>query len=261
MKNKVLLISLAVVLALSMGLVGCGDDGDDGGDGGPAPSSKIVLAASVSETGTLAQIHALAKKPIAETYVALNPTITVGSTTFDVELDFRDDASNITLMLANTTTIIADIHAGKAHFLLGPSCTFFLEAQAARATTGKVVQMTMEGGATSLFPVLDNYAYSFINLNFSNWFQIPVLAKMLAEVKEAGDSAYIGYQNDDHGLEYLGEALKYFDKEGITVDGSMPMIPPAAGGIAGIIGDIAITGIATTGIIVTGIKVKACKRA
>jgi hypothetical protein len=218
--KKVLFISLAVVLALSIGLIGCEGEGE-----GPTPSDTIVLSASVSATGVLKDIHDLAKKPITATYVALNPTITVGSTTFDVELDLRDDASVLANMLDNTDDIIDDIQAGTAHFLLGPSCTAFLEAQATKCTTAEVVQMTMEGGATSLFDELGNYEYSFINLSFSNWFEIPVLAKMLATTENwtAADHAYVGYQNDDHGLEYSSEAAKYFAKEGITIDGTYAM--------------------------------------
>lgn len=218
--KKILFISLAMILALSVSLIGC-----DGGGGGAAPSSTIVIAASVSATGPLIQVHEGAKKPIAETYVVTNPEITVGSTDFEVELDFRDDASNLANMLDNTDDIIDDIHAGTAHFLLGPTCTAFLEAQASKATTAKVVQVTMEGGATSLFDELENYEWSFITLSFSNWFQIPVLAKMLATTENwtSADHAYIGYQNDDHGLEYLGQAEKYFTKEGIIIDDSFAM--------------------------------------
>ena len=222
--KKVLFISLALVLALSISLVGCGG----GGPVGPTPSSTIVLAAAVSETGPLQEVHELAKMPIVDTYLALNPTITVGGTTFDVEIVYKNDGSSLANMLDFTDEIIDDINDGDAHFLLGPTCTAFLEAQAPKCTTAGVVQMTFEGGATSLFPLLSAYKYSFVNLSFSNWFQIPVLAKLLKEAHVAYNAtdtpnAYIGYQNDDHGLEYLAEAQKYFGKEGIVIDGSYPM--------------------------------------
>jgi hypothetical protein len=219
--KKALFILVALVLAVSVGLIGCAG----GGPSGPTPSSTIVLAASVSKTGPLKDIHDSAKGPVTAAYVAQNPTIKVGDTTFDVELDFRDDGSVLAQMLDNTDDIIDDIHNGKAHFLLGPTCTAFLEAQAPKATTGKVVQMTFEGGATKLIGELGDYEYSFINLSFSDWFQIPVLAKMLKEKMADGDSAYIGYQNDDHGLEYKAVAEKYFAKEGIPIDGSRAMTP------------------------------------
>ena len=219
--KKALFIVMALVLAVSVSLIGCTGEGEEG----PTPSETIVLAASVSLTGPLADIHNSAKGPIVAAYVAQNPTIKVGDTTFNVEVEYLDDESSLDKMLENTDTIIDGIQAGTYHVLLGPSCTAFLEAQAVKATSGKVVQMTFEGGATSLFDKLDQYGYSFINLSFSNWFQIPVLAKMLAEVKEEGDSAYIGYQNDDHGLEYKAQAEKYFAKEGIPIDGSRAMTP------------------------------------
>jgi hypothetical protein len=153
--KKVLFISLALVLALGISLVGC-----TGGPTGPTPSSKIVLAASVSETGPLADVHNLAKKPMLDKWLAVNPTMTVGTATYDVEKAYLDDGSSLSNMLDNTDTIIDGIHAGTYHVLLGPTCTAFLEAQAPKTTTGKVVQMTMEGGATSLFNHLVDYEYS-----------------------------------------------------------------------------------------------------
>jgi hypothetical protein len=233
--KKVLFISLALVLALGISLVGC-----TGGPTGPTPSSKIVLAASVSETGPLADVHNLAKKPMLDKWLTVNPTMTVGTATYDVEKAYLDDGSSLSNMLDNTDTIIDGIHAGTYHVLLGPTCTAFLEAQAPKSTTGKVVQMTMEGGATSLFNHLVDYEYSFISLSFSNWFEIPVFAKMIKEAHTAYNatdpcSAYIGYQNDDHGLEYLGEATKYFAKEGITIDGSVAMTSGDTGANAALI--------------------------
>jgi hypothetical protein len=233
--KKILFISLAIVLALSVGLVGCGDGG-----GGPTPSDTIVFAASVSETGPLADVHNLAKKPMLDKWLAVNPNMTVGSSVYPVEKNYLDDGSVPSNMLENTDTIIDAIHAGTMHFLLGPTCTAFLEAQATKATTGKVVQMTMEGGATSLFAHLQDYKYSFISLSFSNWFEIPVFAKLIAEAQEADEpgvnaTAYIGYQNDDHGLEYKGEALKYFAKEGITVDGTYAMTSGDTGANAALV--------------------------
>jgi hypothetical protein len=233
--KKILFITLAVILALGVSLVGCtapAEEEEEEEEEGPAPSSKIVIAASVSLTDTSGQsldvIHSLAKGPIVDLYLSANPTITVGGSTYDVEVHYIDDTGVLNTMLENTDTIIDGIHAGTYQFLLGPTCTAYLEAQAPKCTSGEVVQMTVEGGATSLFPALKTYKYSFINLSFSNWFEIPVLAKMLAEAHEAaypGDTpvAVIGFQNDDHGLEYLGEAEKYFGKEGIDVADKMPM--------------------------------------
>jgi hypothetical protein len=234
MKKRILFILLAVVLAISVGLIGCGgeQEEEEEEEEEPLPASTIVLVASASTDGPLADVHNFAKGPIAATYLAANPTIDVGgaTTTFPVEIKYYPDNSDMVKMLENTDDMLDEIKAGTAHFLLGPSCTAFLEAQATKCATAKVVQMGMEGGATSLFPSLSDYPYSFFNLSFSNWFEIPVLAKILAEAHEAahpGDTpvACIGYQNDDHGFEYLGEAQKYFAKEGITIGDSHAMTP------------------------------------
>ena len=224
MKNRILFISLAVVLAVSLGLIGCAPAEDEG----PEPSDKIVVSFSVSKTGVLKDIHDFAFGSIYPVYFDMVDTLTIGGVTFDVETDARDDASSMANMLDNTEAIIANIEAGTSHFLFGPTCTAFLEAQAPLCAAAHVVQMTCEGGATSLIPEMGDYEYSFINLSFSDWFQIPVLAKLLAEAHEAafpGDTphAYIGYQNDDHGLEYSGVASEYFAQEGIVIDGLFPM--------------------------------------
>jgi hypothetical protein len=233
-KNKILLILLAMVFVLGLGLVACTGEEEEQG---PTPSDTIVLGASVSDTGVLADIHHLAKMPVVNEWIATNPTMTVGGTAYPVEKDYIDDASLLSNCLDNTDTIIDRIHAGTDHILLGPTCTAFLEAQAIKATNAHVVQMTMEGGATSLIPNLSMYKYSFINLNFANWFEIPVLAKMLATAPNwtAADHAYIGYQNDDHGLEYSSQAFKYFTKEGITIDNMMPMTSGDTGADAALV--------------------------
>jgi len=222
--KRIVFISLAVVLALAIGLAGCAPVEEPG----PEPSDKIVVSFSVSQTGPLQEVHDFAFGSIYPVYFDMVDTLTIGSTTFDVEADPRDDASSMANMIDNTEAIIADIKAGTSHFLFGPTCTAFLEAQAPLAAEAHVVQMTAEGGATSLLPEMGEYEYSFINLSFSDWFQIPVLAKLLAEAHEAafpGDTphAYIGYQNDDHGLEYSSVASTYFAQEGIVIDGLYPM--------------------------------------
>lgn len=222
--KKALFVSIAVVLALSMALIGCTSEPEPG----PDPSDTVVLGVSWSETGPLKDVHDFAAGPLLSTWHAEHPTIRIGNTDFPVEIDARDDASSVANMIDNTEAIIADIETGEAHFLFGPTCTAFLEAQAPICAEAHVVQMTFEGGATSLVPQLGQYDYSFVNLSFSDWFELPVFAKLIAEAHEAafpGDTphAYIGYQNDDHGLEYSGVAETYFPQEGIVIDGTFAM--------------------------------------
>ena len=227
MKSKILFISLAVVLALSVGLIGCTGGQQEEEEEGPPPADTIVLIASASLDGPLADIHNFAKGPMVSVYLAANPTIEVGTTNFTVEMKYYNDNSDMVKMLTNTDDIIDEIKDGTAHFLLGPTSTAGLEAQAPKCATAEVVQMGMEGGATSVLPFLSAYPYSFFSLSFSSWFQMPVLAKILAE--EGGTKAVLGLQNDDHGVEYGGEAAKYFAKEGITIADTHAMTPGDTG--------------------------------
>jgi len=222
--KKVLFVSIAVLLALSMALIGCTSQPEPG----PDPSDTIVIGVSWSETGPLKDVHDFAGGPLLTTFVAAHPTIRVGNTDFPVEIDARDDASSVANMIDNTEAIIADIETGDTHFLVGPTCTAFLEAQAPVCAEAHVVQMTLEGGATALVPQMGQYDYTFVNLSFSDWFELPVFAKMVAEAHEEAfpgttPHAYIGYQNDDHGLEYSSVADTYFAQEGIVIDGLYPM--------------------------------------
>lgn len=224
--KKLLFILLAIALVFSVGLIGCTGEQEEEEEG-PEPADTIVLIASASLDGPLADIHNFAKGPVVSIYLAAAPNITVDTTTYTVEMKYYNDSSSMVTMLTNTDDIIDEINAGTAHFLLGPTCTAFLEAQAPKCATAEVVQMGMEGGATSVIPFLSAYPYSFFSLSFSNWFQIPVLAKILAE--EGATTAVLGLQNDDHGVEYGGEAAKYFAKEGITISDTHAMTPGDVG--------------------------------
>jgi ABC-type branched-subunit amino acid transport system substrate-binding protein len=227
-KNKVLLISLAVVLVLGIGLVGCG------GGGETPPVGKIVLGMSRSETGDLKDIHFLAFYPVYTTYAAMVNArpgkLTVGATAYTVDLYVLNDDSKMDRMKANTNTIIGKIKAGVVHFLFGPTCTAFLEAQAYIANADNIVQMTAEGGATSLVKDLDTLPYTFVNLSFSNWYQMPVLATMLKEAHTGNygggsvPQAYIAYIDDAHGYEYRDESEAAFQAVGINVCKKVPIL-------------------------------------
>jgi ABC-type branched-subunit amino acid transport system substrate-binding protein len=224
--NKVLLISLAIVLVLGIGLVGCTG-------GTTLPAGKIILGMSRSETGDLKDIHFLAFYPVYTTYIAVTNAktgkLTVGSTAYTLEAYVLNDDSKIDRMKANTNTIIGMIKAGTVHFLFGPTCTAFLEAQAYIANADEVVQMTAEGGATSIEHDLPTLPYTFVNLSFSDWYQMPVLATMLKEAHVGhygGGSvpqAYISYIDDAHGYEYRDEAVAAFNAVGINVTATVPI--------------------------------------
>lgn len=84
--------------------------------------------------------------------------------------------------------------------------------------------MTAEGGATFLEQpgYLPEWPYVFITLSFSDWRQLPVLAPLLNGA--GATSAYILWQNDAHGLEYLATAAIEFPDAGITIVGNQSVL-------------------------------------
>jgi branched-chain amino acid transport system substrate-binding protein len=82
---------------------------------------------------------------------------------------------------------------------------------------------TMEGGATQMRDVLPSLPYVFVNLSFSDWYQLPVLADILAA--QGARTAYMVYIADLHGIEYSGVTGIEFPKKGIEIIGSKSLPP------------------------------------
>ena len=79
----------------------------------------------------------------------------------------------------------------KVDFLWPASGTAFLFAQAPIANKYDYVLITAEGGATSLKDMLPSLPYIFVSLSFSDWYEVPVLADMMAA--KGVKSVYIMY--------------------------------------------------------------------
>lgn len=225
MKSKILFISLAVVLALSVGLIGCGTEEPEVI---PPQPTEVVIGMSKSETGPLAAIHWAAAYPIVGVFeeqinLAGGICLKEYGATFKVPVNTLtyDDASDVGTMLENTAKLIT---VDEVDFLWGATGTAMLTAQAYAANTYEMVLMTMEGGATNLQDPgrLDEWPYVFVTLSFSDWNQLPVLADMLAD-NTTCTTAYIAYIDDEHGLEYKATAETEFARVGISILGDFPM--------------------------------------
>jgi hypothetical protein len=229
--KKVLFISLALVLALSIGLVGCGGEG-----GGTTGSTKIVIGMSRSLTGGFAVIHSSAFGAIYPPYINMTNTaggIPIGNKTFQVEAKVLNDNSEAGKLQTHITALTNDVEDGDVHTIFGPTCTYFIDLAAPICNDAGVVLMTAEGGATFLEGpgYLPEWPYVFITLSFSDWRQLPVLAPLLVNGGgyndgdgDAADTAYIFWQDDAHGLEYLATAATYFPAAGITIVGNASVL-------------------------------------
>lgn len=215
--KKVLFILMALVLALSVGLIGCGAPAEE--EEVPPRPTKVVIGVSSDLSGPLKDIRAAALSPILAVY--LNELNAAGGlllkeygATYRVPVEVKeyDDGGDIATMIANTEKLITQ---DKVDFMFGATGTAMISAQASVVNGLKYVLLTFEGGATQMKETLPGMPYVFVNLSFSDWYQMPVLAKMLKE--KGASTAYVVWIEDLHGIEYNGQASIAFAAEGITV--------------------------------------------
>ena len=205
MKNKILFISLAMVLALSVGLIGC-----DGGGAVEPASIKILAVRSVS--GPLSIFEQTAMGPIYKywNHVVNNVSGGIYVKEFDkkipVDIDVFDDTSDMATM---TTLLETKLATGDYNFVIGPDSTPFLEAAGPICSLYGAVLVGAEGGATALAEEMDKYPYMFSNLSFANWNQVAELCDLMdawaGEELDGKVDVYIMFLNDQHGYEYRDE--------------------------------------------------------
>ena len=129
-----------------------------------------------------------------------------------IELIIYDDKSDHgTLVKLLEKLIVQD----KVDFILPPCGTSYLFAAAPVANKHNYILLGNEGGATSLENLTKDLPYFFPVLNYSNHYQIPLLADQFAEwgIKTVA----ITYNDDLHGIEYEKVAKPEFEKRGIEI--------------------------------------------
>jgi branched-chain amino acid transport system substrate-binding protein len=195
----------------------------------PAPTKdKILVGMSRPLSGPLAIIGDSAFRPIYETWVPMvndagGIYVEEYGKSLPIELLIYDDTSDPGTMTRLTEKLILE---DKVDFLW-PACgTAFVFAQAPIANKYGYVLLTAEGGATTIKELLPGLPNVFVTLSFSDWYQLPVLAEILAD--QGATTAYIAYIADLHGIEYSGVAGIEFPKKGIEILGSKSLPPDIA---------------------------------
>ncbi len=205
--TTLLCILLTLVIASIPFLGACGEAAPE--------KDKIVIGAARPVSGPLAQIGDYAMGPIMTMWsdeVNANGGLNVAGKKMPVELKIYDDTSD----LGTSTRLIEKlILEDKVDFLFPNCSTAFLYASAPLANKYKYVYLGAEGGCTTLTDMLPELPYVFGVLNYSDYYQIPVLAETLAD--EGVKTAAIIYINDLHGVEYYHTSLSEFMKAGISI--------------------------------------------
>jgi len=131
-----------------------------------------------------------------------------------IELIIYDDGSDVGTMMALTEKLIVE---DQVDILLSASGDAFIAAQAPIANEHGYILLTAEGNNTGIRDMLPELPYVFTTLAFSDHYQLPVFADMLAAEGVEAETAYIVYQDDAHGVEYAGVAVTEFNRVGIEV--------------------------------------------
>jgi branched-chain amino acid transport system substrate-binding protein len=191
----------------------------------PKAKDKIVIGMSRPLSGWNAQIGDSAFRPVYETWVKeVNAQggifVKEYGKKLPLQLKIYDDKSDVGTMVRLTEKLIVQ---DKVDFLWPASGTSFLFAQAPIANKYNKLLITAEGGAATLRDMMPSLPYIFISLSFSDWYEIPALAEILAE--KGAKSAYVIQMNDLHGIEYAGVANIELPKRGVNIVGAKA-VPP-----------------------------------
>lgn len=218
--KKVVFITLAVVLALGVSLIGCG------GETVPPSGPDTILVGLVRDLdGVLAFYDQSAAGPV---YRAFTKYVNDGGGMYmstydenkDIELDIRNyDPMSPGDLGTQTTALIDQDHV---YFVWGAPGTTTIYTQASICNAKGIVLSTLEGGATDMIRDPDKlpaWPYVWINLTFSDWYQIPVLYQTLKAQGISTPKAYVCYIDNEHGHEYLEVTQEIFGTDNVIAVG------------------------------------------
>jgi branched-chain amino acid transport system substrate-binding protein len=237
LKRKIWLIPLGLLLALSLIAIGCPTTPTTAPPTTAPPTTappttppppakdKIVVGMARSLSGPLSAIDASGFGPVYKTWV---PEVNADGGIYveeygkklPVELLIYDDKSDIGTATRLTEKLILE---DKVDFVWSSDSTAFLFAQAPICNKYGYLYLTFEGGATTMKDSLPSLPYVFVNLSFSDWYELPVWADMLAA--KGAKTAYVTYIADLHGIEYAGVAGIEFTRVGIKILGNLSLPP------------------------------------
>lgn len=219
MKKKGLIGFLALTFILSSVLVACATSTLPTTTEQPSlpPKDKIMIGQAVSISGPNAIIHASGGMPpqtlwIEDVNAKGGIYIKEYGKKMPVELLKYDDKSDHGTMTKLIEKLITE---DKVDFLLPPCGTSYLFAAAPICDKYGYILLGNEGGATSLESLSADLPYFFATLNYSNHYQIPLLAD---QFKQWGiKTVAITFNDDLHGIEYKDVAVPEFESRGIKI--------------------------------------------
>ncbi len=137
-----------------------------------------------------------------------------------IELKEYDDKSDMGTMTRLLERLMVQ---DKVDFVFSPCSTAFLYAACPIFNKHGYILMGGEGGATTITAQLPGLPYVFMPLNYSDHFQVPVLADIFQEL--GVKTAAIIFIADLHGVEYSGVAVPELTMHGVEIK-MVKSVPP-----------------------------------
>jgi hypothetical protein len=224
--KRILFISLAVVLGLSVGLIGCG------GEELPPEGPDVIMVGSARDTDEgMADFECYHGGPFMRYWVN-----TVNAEDGGIYLSKYEETVPLELVEREASVASWDIGTvaqglidDGAVMIFGSWSTDTVYTLAPVCNKNAVILMSLEGGASKMVwepeDSIDNWPYVWINLSFANWYEIPVLKGMLDDKVTGRDPiayvTYIGGIFAEHGLEYSQTTFEEFGTGNILPAGGI----------------------------------------
>jgi hypothetical protein len=222
--KKILFISVAVVLALSVGLIGCG--GEIPAE--EAPDSIIVgLARDINEGMEVFDCYHAG--PLYRYFVnQVNADGGIYLSKYDESVELELVVRDFSVATWDVGTVAQGLIDDGANVIWGGPSTDTIYTLAPICNANAVILVTLEGGASKMVweseDFLDKWPYVWVTLSFANWYQIPVLKGILDDVVGGDPKAYVTYIGGlgaEHGLEYKDETITQFGAGNVLPSGGL----------------------------------------
>lgn len=215
-----------MVLALSIGLIGCEGEGE----GEVAPESIVVgLARDINEGMEIFECYHAG--PLYRSFVEeVNDAGGIYLSEYDEDVPLELLVRDFSVATWDVGTVVQGLIDDGADVIWGGPSTDTIYTLAPVCNANAVILIALEGGASKMVweheDYLDDWPYVWCTLSFANWYEIPVLKGIMDDVVTGHDPkayvTYIGGLGAEHGLEYLQATIDEFGESNVLPAGDPP---------------------------------------